>query len=54
MYDYKYTNNENPFAVVKFDLDGNFVTIDCDPSESQLLAMENMTDVEGWEISDII
>ena len=54
MYDYKYTNKSIPFAVVKFDLDGNYLAIDCDPTDKELLTMENMQDLEGWEISDII
>lgn len=46
--DYTYTNKANPFNVVKFDLDGNFVIIGDDVSDAALLEMENMHDVEGW------
>lgn len=48
-YDYTYTNKQDAFNVVKFTLDGDFVIIGDDVSDSLLFKMENMEDVDGWE-----
>ena len=48
-YDYTYTNNSDAFNVVKLTLDGEFVIIGDEVSESDLLKMVDMVDVDGWE-----
>jgi len=47
--DYKYINKSNPFAFVSWSIEGDFVCVDCDPTESELSAMFDMIDVDGWE-----
>ena len=49
-YDYAYTKG---FNMVKFDFDGNFVIVGDDVDNKDLLTMENMQDVEGWEMIDL-
>ena len=48
-FDYQYSNKSNPFAVVKWTLDGDFLAIDCEPTQAELDAMFDMLDINGWE-----
>ncbi|AUR96585.1 hypothetical protein NVP1226O_58 [Vibrio phage 1.226.O._10N.261.48.E5] len=47
-FDYKYINKSNPFAFVQLTLDGDFVCVDCDPTDDEIQMMVDMVDVEGW------
>ncbi|ANO57595.1 hypothetical protein [Vibrio phage vB_VhaS-a] len=56
-YDYQYVNKSNPFHVVKLTLDGDFLEIGANDgeecSDSVIVAMANMYDVDGFDISDL-
>ena len=47
--DYKYISKANPFAFVNWSIDGDYVAVDCDPTDEELQAMFGMVDVEGWD-----
>jgi len=49
-YEYAYTKG---FNMVKFDFEGNFLIIGDDVGDSDLIKMENMQDVDGWDCIDL-
>lgn len=51
-YDHEYVNINNPYHVVKWTIDGEYVEIGGECTEAQLIAMNNLDDVEGFVIVD--
>lgn len=49
-YSIFYTSTSNPWAIVKLNTEGEFVAIDCDPTDAELAAMLNEEVVAGYEL----
>lgn len=51
-FDHEYVNIKNPYHVVKWTLDGEYVEIDGECTDEQLEKMNNLDDVPGFVLVD--